>query len=112
VTTEGGSRTGEARQAALGYELVGDLRRAKSALLYACIVWPIFAVLDAGYVLFGGEGDLATLLALRALPMPFFVLAYVRVRKRPPISYPEFQLLSYGAVYAVLFACALASAAT
>ncbi len=93
-------------------EHLGDLRRAKPALLFACVVWPIFGLVDVLHVRAGGEGVLSTLLVLRALPMPFFVVAAWRVSRRPPISERELWLFVYGALYVLLAVLALECAVT
>ncbi|MCZ7677646.1 MAG: hypothetical protein M5U28_02255 [Sandaracinaceae bacterium] len=94
---------GTLRRAAADPELLGDLRRSKPALYFACLVWPIFGLIDLAHVRAGGEGDLVALLAVRAIPMPWFLVAAWRVRRRPPISARELTVLIYGAIY-VLFA--------
>lgn len=103
----GSSHSPEARLAVGQWQHVGDLRRAKPALLLACFGWPIFTVLDFLHVYSGGGGELDALLALRALPMPWFVMAWVRISLRPPISRREFTVLVYGAIYVLLFAISL-----
>ncbi len=104
--TDGGSTSSSGatlRRAAADPELLGDLRRSKPALYFACLVWPIFGLIDLAHVRAGGEGDLVALLAVRAIPMPWFLVAAWRVRRRPPISARELTVLIYGAIY-VLFA--------
>src|SRR5690606_5465221 len=62
-------------RAVASWEHLGNLRRVKAPLLFWCIAWPIFAILDVAYVGTGGEGEVRPLLAVRALPVPWFVLA-------------------------------------
>ncbi len=110
----GGSRAGSMglARAALGNQHVGDLRRARPVLLFAVIVWPLFAAIDVAHIRSGGIGDLATLLLLRALPMPWFWLALVRVRRRPTISLGEFTFLLYGTIYLLMATLTLEAAVT
>ena len=65
---------------------------------------------DVGYFLLGGEGDPLLHLIFRALPVPFFVLAYVRLRRRPPISEREFVVIVYAALYAIVLGLELQGA--
>jgi eukaryotic-like serine/threonine-protein kinase len=109
-STGGSSST--LRRSAGAVEHLGDLRRAKPALLFACIVWPLFVFIDLAHVHAGGEGDLTSLLVLRALPMPWFSIAVWRVQRRPPISERELWILVYGAIYALMVVLALDCAVT
>jgi hypothetical protein len=98
---------GALRRTALSWDHIGDLRRARPALLFACLAGPVFAALDLVYLALGGEGHLLALAALRALPLPFFVLGAIRTRRRPPISERELHFLVYAAIYVVTLSVAL-----
>ncbi|HJL18472.1 MAG TPA: hypothetical protein RMH99_22600, partial [Sandaracinaceae bacterium LLY-WYZ-13_1] len=98
-TTTGG---GELRRRVGSFEHLGNLRRAKPALIFACWVWPLFAGLDVAHVWLTDADDLATLLTLRAVPMPWFLVATWRVSRRPPIGERELWILVYGAIYVLL----------
>jgi eukaryotic-like serine/threonine-protein kinase len=104
--------SGDMRRSVASWEHLGNLRRAKAPLIFACFAWPLFGLLDLANVLTGGVGDLGIMLALRALPMPWFIVAARRVWRRPAISEREFWILVYGAIYALLFAIALESMVT
>ena len=100
------------KHAVQGREHLGDLRRARPVLNFAVIAWPIFVVLDIAHHVAGGIGDLATLLALRALPMPWFFVALWRVRRRPTISAREFMVLLYGTIYLLVLTLSLEAVIT
>jgi hypothetical protein len=95
------------QRAVVGRELLGDLRRAKPALIFACLAWPLFGSVDVAHVHMGGHGDLGALLALRMIPMPWFIVSVWRVQRRPPISEGEFLVLVYGSIYLLLLTIAL-----
>jgi serine/threonine-protein kinase len=100
------------RQAVAGREQLGDLRRAKPVFFFSALVWPLFAAIDFAHVRAGGEGDLWMLLALRAIAVPPFVLAAIRVQRRPPISPRELAFHVYGSLWCILLALALQCAVT
>ncbi|MFO0682413.1 MAG: serine/threonine-protein kinase [Sandaracinus sp.] len=108
----GGTRNTGLGRAALGSQHVGDLRRARPVLLFAVITWPLFVLIDLAHLASGGAGDLATLLLLRALPMPWFLYALARVRRRPTISLREFTFLLYGTVFLLMVTLTLEAAVT
>ena len=99
-------------RAVASWEHLGNLRRVKAPLLFWCVAWPIFAILDVAYVWTGGEGEVPPLLAVRALPVPWFVLATWRVWRRPPIGERELRVLVYGAIYVMLATITLQAAVT
>jgi eukaryotic-like serine/threonine-protein kinase len=115
VSSDGLSGIGSSsalRQAVAGREHLADLRRSKPVFLFACLVWPLFAVLDAIHIESGGEGELSALLLLRAIPIPGFLLAAYRVQRRPPIGEREFLAYVYGSIYCLVFVLALQCADT
>jgi len=94
-------------------EHLGDLRRARPVLLFACIIWPLFFFIDIGHVIARDAwADLPALALLRALPMPWFVLALQRVRRRPTISGREMTMLLYGTIYILVLTLTLEAAVT
>jgi len=98
LRTRGG--TASMRDAAQRAEHLGDLRRASPVLLFAAIVWPLFFVVDFAHVLARDAwGDLATLAVLRVVPVPWFVYALWRVRRRPTVSKGELTFLLYGTIF-------------
>lgn len=84
------------------WEHLGNLRRVKAPLLFWCIAWPIFAIVDVAYVWTGGEGQVVPLLTVRALPVPWFAIATWRVWRKPAIGERELRVLVYGAIYVML----------
>ncbi len=108
----GSARTG-IKHLAQGSEHLGDLRRSRPVLLFTCIVWPIFFAIDVAHVVARDDwADLPLLAALRALPMPWFLVALWRVRKRPTISSREFVVLLYGTIYLLLLTLTLEACVT
>ncbi|AKF02970.1 serine/threonine-protein kinase [Sandaracinus amylolyticus] len=108
----GGSTGSDVHGAVTTWEHLGNLRRAKAPLLFGLFVWPLFALMDVAFIATGGEGDVGTLVAIRALPLPWFAVATVRVSRRPPITRREFYFLVYGAIYVMMAAITLQSAMT
>jgi serine/threonine-protein kinase len=102
----------ELRRSVGAREHIGDLRRARPVLVFGLFAWPLFVLLDLVHLALGGVGDLRTLLVLRALPMPWFLLAYFRVRRRPPISSREFMVLVYGTIYVMMLVLSLEAMVT
>jgi serine/threonine-protein kinase len=106
------SRTG-IREAAQRGEHLGDLRRARPVLLFATVVWPLFFVIDLAHVTARDAwDDLPALAVLRALPMPWFALALVRVRQRPTISASELTRLLYGTIFLLIATLTLEACVT
>jgi serine/threonine-protein kinase len=82
-------------------------------LVFSCIVWPLFVLIDLAHVVARDAwADLPLLIALRALPMPWFLIALHRVRRRPTISAREFLFLLYGTIYLLLITLTLEAAVT
>ena len=117
-TSTTGIVTPSARPAAIkhavhGREHLGDLRRSRPVLLFACIVWPLFVVIDIAHVVARDVwADLPLLIALRALPMPWFLIALHRVQRRPTISIGEFMFLLYGTIYLLMLTLTLEASVT
>ena len=89
------------------WEHLGNLRRLKAALLFGCIAWPFFALVDVLYVAAGGQGDLRALLAIRVIPVPWLAVATWRVGRRPAIGQREFLAHIYAGIYVLMIVITL-----
>src|SRR5690606_39059528 len=98
----GDDERAEVPRAVASWEHLGNLRRVKAPLLFWCAAWPIFGCLGVGCGWSGGVGEVVPLLAVRALPVQWCVLATWRVWRRPPIGGRELRLVVCGAIYLML----------
>jgi serine/threonine-protein kinase len=100
------------RNAVQDREVLGDLRRAGTVIVFLLVVWPLVAIGDVAHHLLDLPGDLTTLIVLRALPIPWFFFALARVRRRPMISAREFTAYYYVTLYLLVLTLSLEALVT
>ena len=83
-------------------EHLADLSRARVVFRMASVFAMLFGVFDVVHVALTGSGDLPLLLGLRAVCAAWLLVGFARVRRTPPISERELDVLLFGTLAVVI----------